>query len=308
MPPIPCSCTAFQAPPARGDTATSDRLRGDRLRGIRQPSEKLPRGRDRRAWTGALTAALLLAACADAPKEQTTPAQSVDKLYEEARSEMAIGAYDKAAKLFERMEGRAAGTLMAQQAQLEQAHALYKGGEKAQALAVIERFLKLHPTSPAADYAYYLQGLLNFNDDLGLFGRLASIDLSERDQQASRDAFQSFKQLVDQFPDSKYAPDARLRMHYIINALAAYEVHVARYYYKRGAYVAAANRAQQTVQEFRSAPAVEEALYLMMASYDQLGLEQLRDDARRVLTKNFPESELLERGYGNTSKPWWKLF
>jgi outer membrane protein assembly factor BamD len=97
-------------------------------------------------------------------------------------------------------------------------------------------------------------------------------------------------------------------MHYIINALAAYEVHVARYYYKRGAYVAAANRAQQTVQEFRSAPSVEEALYLMMASYDQLGLEQLRDDARRVLAKNFPNSELLERGYGNTTKPWWKLF
>lgn len=259
------------------------------------------------ALAAGMAAALLLGACADTPKEPTQ-AQSVEKLYEDARAEMAIGAYDKAAKLFERMEGRAAGTVMAQQAQLEQAYALYKGGEKAQALAVIERFLKLHPTSPAADYAYYLQGLLNFNDDLGLFGRFARIDLSERDQQASRDAFQSFKQLVDQFPDSKYAPDSRLRMHYIINALAAYEVHVARYYYKRGAYVAAANRAQQTVQEFRSAPSVEEALYLMMASYDQLGLEQLRDDARRVLAKNFPNSELLERGYGNTTKPWWKLF
>lgn len=265
-------------------------------------------GRHRTAALAAgLAAALLLGACADTPKEPTQ-AQSVEKLYEDARAEMAIGAYDKAATLFERMEGRAAGTVMAQQAQLEQAYALYKGGEKAQALAVIERFLKLHPTSPAADYAYYLQGLLNFNDDLGLFGRFASVDLSERDQQASRDAFQSFKQLVDQYPDSKYAPDSRLRMHYIINALAAYEVHVARYYYKRGAYVAAANRAQQTVQEFRSAPSVEEALYLMMASYDQLGLEQLRDDARRVLAKNFPNSELLERGYGNTTKPWWKLF
>jgi outer membrane protein assembly factor BamD len=259
------------------------------------------------ALAASLAAALLLSACADTPKEPTQ-AQSVEKLYEDARAEMAIGAYDKAAKLFERMEGRAAGTVMAQQAQLEQAYALYKGGEKAQALAVIERFLKLHPTSPAADYAYYLQGLLNFNDDLGLFGRFARVDLSERDQQASRDAFQSFKQVVDLFPDSKYAPDSRLRMHYIINALAAYEVHVARYYYKRGAYVAAANRAQQTVQEFRSAPSVEEALYLMMASYDQLGLEQLRDDARRVLAQNFPNSELLERGYGNTTKPWWKLF
>ena len=256
---------------------------------------------------GSLAVAILVSACADTPKDPTQ-GQSVEKLYEDARAEMAIGAYDKAAKLFERMEGRAAGTVMAQQAQLEQAYALYKSGEKAQALAVIERFMKLHPTSPAADYAYYLQGLLNFNDDLGLFGRFASIDLSERDQQASRDAFQSFKQLADQFPESKYAPDARLRMRYIINALAAYEVHVARYYFKRGAYVAAANRAQQTVQEFRSAPAVEEALYLMVASYDKLGLEQLRDDARRVLTKNFPNSELLERGYGSTGKAWWKFF
>jgi outer membrane protein assembly factor BamD len=267
---------------------------------------KAPAAPHRLALAGALAAALLLGACADTPKE--TQAQSVEKLYEDAKAEMAIGAYDKAAKLFERMEGRAAGTVMAQQAQLEQAYALYKSGEKAQALAVIERFMKLHPTSPAADYAYYLQGLLNFNDDLGLFGSFASIDLSERDQQASRDAYQSFKQLVDQFPDSKYAPDSRLRMHYIINALAAYEVHVARYYYRRGAYVAAANRAQQTVQEFRSAPAVEEALYLMVASYDQLGLEQLRDDARRVLAKNFPDSALLERGYGSSAKPWWKLF
>ena len=261
----------------------------------------------RLAIVAGLAAALILGACADTPKDPTQ-AMSVDKLYEEARSEMAIGAYDKAAKLFERMEGRAAGTVMAQQAQLEQAYALYKSGEKAQALAVIERFMKLHPTSPAADYAYYLQGLLNFNDDLGLFGRVASIDLSERDQQASRDAFQSFKQLVDQFPESKYAADAKLRMRYIINALAAYEVHVARYYFRRGAYVAAANRAQQTVQDFRSAPAVEEALYLMVASYEQLGLEQLRDDARRVLVQNFPNSALLDKGYGTSGKSWWKFF
>ena len=271
------------------------------------PTHRAASAQRRIALIASVVAALVLAACADTPKDPTQ-AMSVDKLYEEARSEMAIGAYDKAAKLFERMEGRAAGTVMAQQAQLEQAYALYKSGEKAQALAVIERFMKLHPTSPAADYAYYLQGLLNFNDDLGLFGRLASIDLSERDQQASRDAFQSFKQLVDQFPESKYAADARLRMRYIINALAAYEVHVARYYYKRGAYVAAANRAQQTVQDFRSAPAVEEALYLMVASYDQLGLEQLRDDARRVLVQNFPHSALLEKGYGNSGKSWWKFF
>lgn len=273
------------------------------------PPQRQPGPRRPAAWRlpAAWALAALLGACADTAKDPNQGA-SVDKLYEEAKAEIAVGAYDKAAKLFERMEGRAAGTVMAQQAQLEQAYALYKGGEKAQALAVLERFLKLHPTSPAADYAYYLQGLLNFNDDLGLFGRVARIDLSERDQQASRDAFQSFKQLVDQYPQSRYADDARLRMRYIINALAAYEVHVARYYFRRGAYVAAANRAQQTVQEFRSAPAVEEALYLMVESYDKLGLEQLRDDARRVLAQNFPNSALVERGYGSPDKPWWRFF
>jgi outer membrane protein assembly factor BamD len=142
--------------------------------------------------------------------------------------------------------------VLAQQAQLERAYLLWKTAESAQALAVIERFLKLHPTSPAYDYALYLQGLINFNDSLGFLGSLASQDLSERDQQASRDAYQSFRQLTERFPQSSYAEDARLRMNYIVNSLAAYEVHVARYYFRRGAYVAAANRAQAAVTEFRT--------------------------------------------------------
>ena len=155
--------------------------------------------------------------------------------------------------------------MLAQQAQLERAYLLWKTDEQAQALATIERFLKLHPTSPAYDYALYLQGLINFNDNLGFFGSLAAQDLSERDQQASRDAYQSFRQLTERFPQSSYAEDARLRMNYIVNSLAAYEVHVARYYFRRGAYVAAANRAQQAVLEFQQSPAAEEALYIMVA-------------------------------------------
>ena len=190
-------------------------------------------------------------------------------------------------------EGRAAGTPLGQQATLERAYLNYKTGEKATALSILERFLKLHPTSPAFDYALYLQGVVNFNDNLGLFSSIARQDLSERDQQASKDSFQSFKQLVDQFPQSKYTPDAQARMRYIVNSLASYEVHVARYYYRRGAYVAAANRAQQTVQEFQQSPATEEALHLMVMSYDKLGLVQLRDDAGRVLRQNYPNSEFI---------------
>jgi len=242
----------------------------------------------------ALSLALMigLSACGSTPKDETA-GMSIEKLYAEAKDEANAGSYEHALKLYERLEGRAAGTLLSQQAQLERAYLNFRTGEKAEALAIVERFIKLHPTSPAFDYALYLQGVINFNDNLGIFGSLANQDLSERDQQASRDSYQSFRQLTDQFPQSKYTPDARIRMRYILNSLAAYEVHVARYYYRRGAYVAAVNRAQQTIQEFQQAPASEEALALMVRCYDRLGLVQLRDDANRVLRQNFPTSSFL---------------
>lgn len=241
------------------------------------------------------------------PKDETA-GLSTDKLYAAAKEESAIGNYDKAAKLYERLEGRAAGTLLGQQAQLERAWNLYKANEKADALAAIDRYIKLNPSSPALDYAYYLRGLINFNDNLGFLSNLAEQDLSERDQQASRDAYQSFKQLVERFPDSSYAPDAQLRMNYIVNALASYEVHVARYYYRRGAYVAAANRAQITVQDFRQTPATEEALYLMSISYGKLGLTELSADAERVLRQNFPDSKFLTYGLSKRESAWWQFW
>ncbi|KNZ32206.1 MAG: competence protein ComL [Methylibium sp. NZG] len=243
----------------------------------------------------------LVAGCNTTPRDETS-AWAPEKLYAEARDESNAGNYERASKLFERLEGRASGTILAQQAQLERAHILYKTNEKAQALTVLERFLKLHPTSPAVDYALYLQGLVNFNDNLGLFGGLSRQDLSERDQQASRDSYQSFSQLVEQFPQSRYAEDARLRMNYIVNSLAAYEVHVARYYFRRGAYVAAVNRAQQAVKDFQQSPAAEEALFIMIQSYDRLGLDQLRDAADRVLRKNFPDTKFTAAGLGGKQR------
>lgn len=251
--------------------------------------------------------AFVLAGCGSTPHDETA-GMSTTKLYEEAKSEISVGNWERATKLYERLEARAAGTPLAQQAQIDLAYAQYRSGEKALALATIERFIRLHPSSPALDYAYYLQGLINFNDNLGLFGRLSRQDLSERDQRASRDAYQSFRQVVTLFPDSKYAPDGQLRMNYIINSLAQYEVHVARYYYRRGAYVAAANRAQQAVQEFQTSPAAEEALYIMALSYDKLAMPELRDDAQRVLTSNFPESRFLTDGFVAPERPWWQLW
>src|SRR6218665_3372594 len=226
----------------------------------------------------AVVALLALTACSSSPKDDPNSQASLDKLYEEAKDDFSSGSYDRAIKSLERIEGRAAGTTMGQQALLDLAWANYKSNERATALTTLDRFIKLNPSSPALDYALYMKGVVNFNEDLGLFGRLARQDISERDQQASRDALLAFRQLVDQFPESRYSDEARVRIDYITNTLAVYEVHVARYYYNRGAYVAAANRAQQAATEFQYAPAVEEALHLMVLSYDKLGLVPLRDD------------------------------
>jgi outer membrane protein assembly factor BamD len=250
----------------------------------------------------------VLTACSSKPAADRTDSWSPNKLYTEALDEAKSGAWDKAIPLFERLEGRAAGTPLAQQAQLEKAYAQYKANEPAQALATLDRFKKLHPASPGMDYALYLQGLINFNDNLGIFGFIAKQDLTERDQNASKESFESFKELTTRFPDSKYTPDARARMTYIVNALAQYEVHVARYYYRRNAYVAAINRAQTAVTDYQNVPAAEEALYIMMLSYDALGMTPLRDDTKRVIEKNFPQSEFLARGFKTKNSPWWKIW
>ncbi len=252
-------------------------------------------------------AAALLSACSSTPVDETA-GWSPNKIYAEAKDEMNSNAWDKAVNLLEKLEGRAAGTPLAQQAQLEKAYAQYRGGEQAQAIATLDRFMKLHPASPALDYALYLKGVVNFNDNVGFFSFLTRQDLSERDQKAAKESFEAFKELAARFPESRYTPDARARMTYIVNSLAQYEVHVARYYYTRGAYVAAINRAQVAITDYRDVPALEEALFVMMRSYDALGMSQLRDDTRRVMEKSYPQSEYLSRGFKSSQDPWWKFW
>lgn len=254
-----------------------------------------------------LSAAILLSACTPSNYDPTVN-WSVDKLYSEAKDEMSAGGYDKAIGLYEKLEGRAAGTPLAQQAQLDKAWAQYKTNEPIQAVATLERFIKLHPASPALDYALYLKGLVNFNDNLGLFSSLAEQDLAERDPKQAKESFEAFRELALRFPNSKYTPDARLRMAYIKNSLARSDVYVARFYFQRGAYVAAVNRAQAAVQEYRDVPAVEEALFILYQCYDKLGLEQLRDDTRRVLENTYPNSVFLYPERATTSKSWWKFW
>ena len=233
---------------------------------------------------------------------------SPNRIYSEATDERDAGNFERSVTLLEKLEGRAAGTPLAQQAQLEKAYAHYKAGEQAQAIGTIDRFMKLHPASPALDYALYLKGLVNFNDNLGLFSFISRQDLSERDQKAAKDSFEAFSELSTRFPDSRYTQDARQRMTYIVNSLAQYEVHVARYYFQRGAYVAAISRAQVAVADYQGVPALEEALYILIQSYDALGMTQLRDDARRVMDKSYPQSPYMSGGFKGKSDPWWKVW
>lgn len=261
-----------------------------------------------RSLAVSLLFALSLSGCGLLPEQvDETAGWSPNKIYSEAKDSLNSGAYDKAVKLFERLEARYPYGRYAQQAQLETAYAYYKQGEAVSAVAACDRFIRLQPNHPNVDYAYYLKGLANFNDDLGLLGNLVDQDLSERDPRAARDAFLAFKELVTRFPDSKYADDSTARMKYLVNALASHEVHVAKYYLKREAYVAAANRAKEVLKTYPEAPALEEALAIMVVSYDKLKLNDLRDDTLRVLTLNFPNSKYI-KGVNIEGKPWYRFW
>jgi outer membrane protein assembly factor BamD len=257
----------------------------------------------------ALLLGALVAACGLLPDAaDETKGWSAEKLYAEAKDNLNNRNYEQAIKYYEKLEARFPYGRYAQQAQLEIAYSYYKDNEPAQAVTAAERFIKLHPNHPSVDYAYYLKGLANFNEDLGWAGYVGGQDLTERDPKAAREAFNAFKDLVTRFPESRYAPDAVARMNYLVNALAANEIHVARYYMKRGAYVAAANRVQFTLKAYPRAPANEEGLVIMVAAYDALGLKDLRDDAERVMKQNFPDSKYLKGDPASSGASWWQIW
>jgi len=253
-----------------------------------------------------LAAALIVAGCGLLPEvKDETASWSAEKLYDEAHGAMVTGNYTRAIKLFDTLEGRFPYGRHAQQAILEGAYSNYRQGETAIAIAACDRFIRTYPNSPLVEYAYYLKGLVNFREDQGLFGYVVEQDLSERDPKMTRESFAAFKELVTRFPESRYAADSVERMRYLTNALGMYEVHVAQYYYNRGAYVAAVNRAATTVTNYPQTPANEQALILMIQGYDKLGMLKLRDDTRRVLQQNFPNSAYVR---GGSDKPWWKFW
>jgi len=252
--------------------------------------------------------ALLAVACGSSNNPDATLGWSPEKLYADAKDDMSSGRYDTAIKTLETLESRYPFGRWAQQAQIEVAYAHYKNGERVLALAALERFLKLYPNHPALDYVYYLKGLVNFNEQQGWLASFGGQDLAERDMEAARESFDAFKQVVTRFPDSRYAEDSEARMKFLVNAMAAGEVHVARYYYRRGAFVAAANRSQTAIRKYPQAPAIEEALYILMQSYARLGLEEHRSDTERVLKRNFPQSEFFARGIPQDDRRWWQVW
>ena len=260
------------------------------------------------AVIAALVLTMLLGGCGLLPEvKDETVGWSANKLYTTAKEALNEGSYESAIKYYEKLESRYPYGRFAQQAQIDLAYAYWKSDEKESAIAACNRFIKLHPNHPNVDYVYYLRGLINFNEDLGLLGHISAQDMTERDPRGARESFDSFRELITRFPDSKYTPDARMRMTYLVNALAQLEVHVARYYMKRGAYVAAANRAQYAVKAYPDVPATEEALFILVKAYDEMGMDGLRDDAERVMRKNFPDSVYYTRGLDRQT-PWWKLW
>lgn len=253
----------------------------------------------------ALLLALVMTGCGLMPDmNDETRGWSAAKLYAEARDQLNSRNYEKAIQYYQKLESRYPYGRFAQQAQIEIAYAHYKDQEPALAIAAADRFIKLHPNHPNVDYLYYLKGLANFNDDLGLLGFVSGQDLTERDPKAAREAFDAFKELSTRYPNSKYTPDAVARMNYLVNALAASEVHVARYYLKRGAYVAAVNRVQYSLKTYPQAPANEEGLLVMMQAYDALGLTELSKDTQRILTKNFPDGKHTQK----KDTAWWQIW
>jgi outer membrane protein assembly factor BamD len=241
-------------------------------------------------------------------KEEAAKTLPADKLYQAAKAEIDSGNYDEALKMLTRVEARFPFGNFAQQAQLDTAYVKYKQQEMPDALIAVDRFMRLYPNHPATDYAIYLKGLINFNENQGLFQRVGGQDLSERDMKAARDSYDIFKELTLRFPQSKYSAEARQRMNYLINSIAAGEVHVARYYFRRGAYVAAVNRSKEVVRGYSDAPAIEEALYILWRSYAAMGVNDLADDTERVLRQNFPKSDFYVKGVDLNDRRWWQVW
>jgi outer membrane protein assembly factor BamD len=244
----------------------------------------------------------LLFACAVPDLQDETKDWSASQFYSEAKEAMMDGEYDQAIKYYNGLQARYPFGPYATQAQLDIIYAHYKNNEPDSCIAAADRFIKLNPQNPYVDYAYYVKGLANYNRNTSILSQLFETDPSQRDAGAALTSFNDFAELVKRYPDSKYSADARQRMLYLRSNVAKYQLHAARYYMKRGAYLAAANRANRVVSNFQRTSAVKEALEIMVDAYTRLGMTELAEDAERVLAVNLEKGHL-DTGDSADKKP-----
>ena len=264
----------------------------------------------KRSVTAVILSALLIAlsGCGwlDTKKDEKKEWQAAD-WYRAAKEDLDAGNWLAAVKLYGELESKFPYGRFAQQAQLDTAYAYFKEGDTAQSISALDRFMKAYPNHQNLDYALYLKALANFKEDLGpMAGFLGGQDLADRDPKAARESFEMFKELVNRFPDSRYAEDSRARMDLLVDALARHELHVARYYLRRGAWLSAVNRAQDILVRFPGSPVRREALEILVEGYDRMGLPELRDDAKKVLAANYPADPLAAEG--RNRKRWWQFW
>jgi outer membrane protein assembly factor BamD len=215
-----------------------------------------------------------------------------EELFERGNKSMAGGNYRNAIGYFENLEARYPFSNQAKQAQLDLIYCYYRNGEHEAATDATIQFERENPTHPRVDYALYMRGLANFRGEKSSTQRLLRLNLAKRPPVQARESFSAFSRLIQRYPNSIYAPDARQRMIFLRNRLAEHENYVANYYYKRGAYVAASNRAKYSVETYDGAPAVAESLVIMVLSYQKLGMSDLAASTREILELNYPDTDV----------------
>jgi outer membrane protein assembly factor BamD len=255
--------------------------------------------------TTAALLALNLSGCGNKPREQIGNA---DRLYEMAKRASDNGNYRDAIRYYEQLEARFPFTNAARQGQLDLMYAYYKNREPEAAIDQADQFIRENPAHPRVDYAYYIKGLVQFERNPNFLERWFKADLSQRPPIDARKSFQSFQTLVQRFPDSEYAEDARQRMIFLRNRLAAYEVYVAGHYLERGAYVGAINRAKYTIENYDGSPYVRQALQIMAESYRRLGMGDLAADTEKVLAENFANLNEPQPEPEREKRRWWKFW
>ena len=254
--------------------------------------------------------ALFMSGCAifgDPTELDETKGWQADRIYAEGEQKMLDKDYDKALGYFQKLDSRFPNTKYATQAQLEIAYAHYKKQDPISAVIAADRFIKLHPNHPNVDYAYYLKGLASFNER-GVIEKYTAQEISDRDPKTLKLSFAAFKELVERYPKSRYFKDASQRMLYLVNALSQHELHVARYYMKRQAYLAALNRAKYVVEYYPNSTAVEEALVISISAYDYMDLIDLKDDTVRILKTNYPQNPMVTGKVSEDERVWWKFW